>query len=136
MCSFSSARTPELQLAAEQSTGEYWITPKIDTPHPRAKERLQQDGRRGEITFRIKPLTHQRCSEGSNKPYVHQDAGTPTETEPELCLSVSCEGAGQQWAATGQGLWVQQPWTWHRPSWRRSPLSPPQSCQNLHRTGK
>ena len=23
-----------------------------------------------------------------------------TETEPELCLSVSCEGTGQQWPAT------------------------------------
>ena len=27
----------------------------------------------------------------------------PTETEPELCLSVSCKGAGQQWPATGAG---------------------------------
>ena len=25
----------------------------------------------------------------------------PTETEPELCLSVSCGGRGQQWPATG-----------------------------------
>ena len=32
-----------------------------------------------------------------------------------------------------QGLWV---WGWHKPSWRRSPLTLPQSCQNLHRTGK
>ena len=29
--------------------------------HPRAKEKPQQDGRRGEIAFRIKPHTHQRC---------------------------------------------------------------------------
>ena len=36
----------------------------------------------------------------------------------------------------GQGLWVQQTWVWHKPSWRRMPLTPPQSCQNLHRTGK
>ena len=27
----------------------------------------------------------------------------PTETEIELCLSVSCEGTGQQWTATGVG---------------------------------
>ena len=27
----------------------------------------------------------------------------PTETEPELCLSVSCGGTGQQWPATGAG---------------------------------
>ena len=25
----------------------------------------------------------------------------PTKTEPELCLSVSCGGMGQQWPATG-----------------------------------
>ena len=23
----------------------------------------------------------------------------------------------------GQGLWVQQTWVWHKPSWRSSPLS-------------
>ena len=27
----------------------------------------------------------------------------PTETEPELCLSVSCRGMGQQWPAPGAG---------------------------------
>ena len=34
----------------------------------------------------------------------------------------------------GQGLWVQQTWVWHKPSWRRLPLTPQYSCQNLHRT--
>ena len=41
------------------------------------------------------------------------------------CLSVSCGDMVQQWAASGQGLWVQQTWVWHKPSWRRSPLTPP-----------
>ena len=27
----------------------------------------------------------------------------PTETEPELCLSVVCGGTGQQWPAPGAG---------------------------------
>ena len=27
----------------------------------------------------------------------------PTKTEPELCLSVSCRGMGQQWTASGAG---------------------------------
>ena len=27
----------------------------------------------------------------------------PTKTEPEQCLSVSCEGTGQQWPASGAG---------------------------------
>ena len=31
----------------------------------------------GEVTFRIKPHTCQRCLEGSNKPCVHQDPETP-----------------------------------------------------------
>ena len=87
MYSSSPARTPKLQLTAEQpSTEECWIPPKKDTPHPRAKEKPQQDARRAEIVFRIKPHTHQRCSEGSNKTlYI---PGEPTETEPDLPLSV------------------------------------------------
>ena len=44
MCPSSPVRTPELQLAAEQlSTGECWISPKQDTPHPRAKKKPQED---------------------------------------------------------------------------------------------
>ena len=27
----------------------------------------------------------------------------PTETEPELCLSISCGSMGQQWTAAGAG---------------------------------
>ena len=27
----------------------------------------------------------------------------PMEAEPELCLSVSCRGMGQQWTAAGAG---------------------------------
>ena len=42
-------------------------------PCPRAKEKPQQGGQRGEISFRIKPHTHQRCSKGSNKPCMHQE---------------------------------------------------------------
>ena len=56
--------------------------------------------------------------------------------ETELCLSISCGGPGQQCPAGGTGLWAQQTWVWHKPSWRRSPLTPLQSCQNLHRTGE
>ena len=52
--------------------------------------------------FRIKPHTHQRCSEGSNKPCAQQDPETLTETEPDLPLSISCGGTGQQWPAAGE----------------------------------
>ena len=74
----SPARSPKLQLTAEQpSTGKCWIPPKKDTPHPREKEKSQQNGRRDEIEFRIKPHTCQRCLESSNKPCVHQEPETP-----------------------------------------------------------
>ena len=36
----------------------------------------------------------------------------------------------------GQGLWGEQTWVQHKPSWRRSPLTASYSCQNLHRTGE
>ena len=35
-----------------------------------------------------------------------------------------------------QGHWVKQTWVWHKHSWKRSPLTPLQSHQNLHRTGE
>ena len=102
----STQRTPKLQLNAEQLlTGDCWISPKKDTPHRREKEKPQEDSRRGKITFRIKPHTHQRCSEGSNKPVCTRTPRPPPppETEPELCLSVSRGGTGQQWPDAGAG---------------------------------
>ena len=50
MCSSSPVRTPKLQLADEQpSTGKCQIPPKKkkNTPHPRAKDKHQQDGQEG-----------------------------------------------------------------------------------------
>ena len=45
----------------------------------------------------------------------------PTETETELCLSISCGGMSQQWSTAGtEALRVGR----HKPSWRRSPLTP------------
>ena len=100
--SCSPVRTPKLQLTAEQtSTEEWWIPPKKDTPHSRAKEKAQQDGRRGKIAFRIKPHTRQRCSEGSNNTVSAPGPRNPTEIESDLPLSISCGGTGQQWPAAG-----------------------------------
>ena len=72
----SPARTPKSQLAAEQSsTAECWNPPKKDTPHPRAKEKLQQDSRRSAIVFKVKLHTRQRCLEGTKQTCAHQGAG-------------------------------------------------------------
>ena len=86
LCSFSPARTPKLQFSAEQPLAEEcWIPPKKDTPHSKEKEKSQQDGRRGEIEFRIKPHTRQRCLESSNKSCVHQELETPQRLS-QICV--------------------------------------------------
>ena len=84
---------------------------KKDTPGPRAKEKPQQDGRKGKIMFRIKPHNRQRCSEGSNKTLCAPGPRDPTGTEPDPLFS---SGLLQ-----GQKLWVQLPRShslWHKPS--------------------
>lgn len=65
-------------------TGECGISPKKDIPRQRAKEKPQQDRKRGEITVRIKPHNHQRCLEGSKKTLYA--TGEPTDTEADLPL--------------------------------------------------
>jgi len=47
-----------------------------------------------------------------------------TETETELCLSVSCGGMGQQCTATGTGALGAAAVVWHK-LLERSPLTPP-----------
>ena len=95
-------RTPKLQLTAEQpSTEERWIPPKKYTPCPRAKEKSQQDSRRGEITFRIKSHTFQRYSEGSDQ--ILWVPGNSTETELDLPLSVSVSCIGWSAVACNRG---------------------------------
>ena len=55
----SPVRTPKLQLTAEQLLAEEMLDPtKKQYPHSKAKEKPQEDGRRGEIVLRIKLLTH------------------------------------------------------------------------------
>ena len=60
-----SQRNPSKKVGTEVAVRRY--------PMSKVKEKPQQDGRRGKFAFRIKPHFHQRCSEGSNKPYEHQD---------------------------------------------------------------
>ena len=83
-------------------TGECWIPPKKETPHPRTKEKHQREGRSSEITFRIKPHTCQRCLRGP-----HKTLGSPgmPESEPDLplSLSVSSGGMDQQGPTAGAG---------------------------------
>ena len=83
------------------------IPPNKDIPHPRAKKKPQQDGRRGEIVFRIKTSTHQRCLEASRKPCENQDTETPQRLS-QNCIRVSpVEVQVSSGVLQRQGLWVQ-----------------------------
>ena len=74
------------------STRECWIPPKEDAPCPRAKEKPQQDCRRGAIAFKIKSQTHQRHLEGTNKalcaPGLRERSGDPHKRLSQTCLWV------------------------------------------------
>ena len=93
----SSVRTLKLKLAAEQpSTGKCWIPPKRDTLCPKAKEKPQQDGRRGEITSSIKPHTYQRPQRAQTKSCATRRTHRDRERPAFECVSVPWGGTGQQ----------------------------------------
>ena len=85
---------------------------KKDTSCPGTKNKPQKDGRKGEITFRIKSHTPQCCSEGSNKPYAYQDPETPQRLRTVFeCLlwryrsAVACRrGQGSGCSRPGYGI--------------------------------
>ena len=78
-----------------------------DTPHPRAKGKPQQDGRRRETAFRNKPHNFQRGSEGSTTPCLSTKTQTPHRDWDRTVFWSPEEvwvSSGLLW---GQGLWVQ-----------------------------
>ena len=100
----------------------------------RAKEKPQQDGRRGKIMFRIKPHTRQRHWEGTNKTLVCTGTWGRTRdwARPAFeCVSVSCKvwiRSGRR-ADRGSGCSrAGRSSVWPKTSWRKLPLAPPQSC--------
>ena len=94
-------------------------------PHPRAKEKPQQERWKGEIAFRSKSHTHQRWSEGSNKTLCAPGPRDPTRgwARPAFeCLSISWEGKVSSGLLQGQVLWLKQTWE----AWQLSPnIKPP-----------
>ena len=98
----SLARTPKLQLAAEKpSIGECWTPPK-KIPHVQGRRRNSNKvvGReKSQLESNPLPTRHTQRAQTLCTPGPRD----PTETEPELCLNVSCKGTVQRWAATGAG---------------------------------
>ena len=64
---------------------------------------------------------------------------TPQDTDPGFPESVQ-EPLEEVWVSSGlpqgQGLWVQQAWVWHKPSWRRSPLTHHRAARTYTGLGK
>ena len=72
------AETPKLQLAAEQPFDRRMLEPnptqsKKDTPQPRAKEKYQKDGWRGEIKYTIKLQPTTDARKAQTKPCAHHE---------------------------------------------------------------
>ena len=126
MCSSS------LQLTFEQqSIGESWIPPKKDTPHPRAKEKYQKDGWRGEIKYTIKlqPTTDAQKAH-------HETSQRLSQTCHWVAFECLLQRYGLSMACRrGRVSVCSRPGCGISPL-RRSPITPPQSRQNLHRTGE
>jgi len=126
--SFSPARTPELKLDAEQpSTGKCWIPPEKDTSHPRAKEKLQQDSRRGENPIPTRDtwsaqtnLVHTRTQEKGAVTPKEKRVVTPKETDPDLPVDFQ-ESPAEVWISSGllQGWGHSVLLCMHGTFWRR-----------------
>ena len=129
MRSSSPARTPKLQLPAEQpSTGECWTPQKKRFPTSKGKGEAAIRCRRGKITFRIKPHTHQRRSEDSDKTSCATGCRDPQRLSQTCfrvfeCLvqrhgpAVACHGDRHSGCSRPGS-----PSVWHQPSWRKLPL--------------
>ena len=104
-----------MPLAAEQPlTGESWIPPNKATPCTRAKEKTSKMIGGAKLCLESNPILTRDDQQTQTKPCVHQDPGTPQETEADLPLSVWVSPA-EAWVSSGglsrgQGLWLQQTW--------------------------
>ena len=122
-------RTPKLQTTVEQPlTGEYWIPRKNDTPCWRGKEKPQRDSNEAKSCLESNLIHNREAQRAPTKPCVHQDPGTPQETEPHLPFSVWVSSMAAYVSSVlpwEQGLWLQQTWE----VWCVSPTIEPPSRQ-------
>ena len=69
------------------------------------------------IVFKIKPTPTRDAQRTQNRPCTHQDPEIPQRLNQ--CAWVSpAEVQVSSGLLQGQGLWIQQTWVWHKPSWR------------------
>ena len=127
-----STRTPKLQLAAEQpSTGECWIPPKKDTHVQGQRKRPSEMVERVKSCLEANSILTGDARKAQTKPCVHQDPETPqrlSQTCPWVFECLLWRYGSAVACRRGRGSACSRPRShslWHKPSWRRSPLTPP-----------
>ena len=103
-CALSCENTKS-RLAAEQPYTWESGNPPTGAPHRQSKEKSQEDGRMVTIAFKIKPHTHQRCLEGTNKALC---VPGPWERSSDLHIL----SLGLEWKLT-----FSSPGPWATPKW-------------------
>ena len=102
-----------LQLTIEHHQQENAGSHQKKVPHVQGQRRSPSKTGRSEIKFESNLIPARDTWRAQTKPYVHQDPGTPEETEPDLSLSVLAspeEAPVSSGLLLGQGLWLV--WTW------------------------
>ena len=73
-------------------------------PHNQGHRSPNKAAGGGEVAFKSNPILARDAERAqTNLMRILPGPKDPTETETELCLSVSCGGMGQQWTTTGAG---------------------------------
>ena len=104
-----------------------------DSPSSRTKEKPQKDVGGAKLHLESNPIP----ARDTQTNLVHTRTQRPhrgwDRTLSECLLQRSGSAVG---CCRGRSSRCSRPELWHKPSWRRSPSAPPQSCQNLHRARK
>ena len=132
----SPGRAPKLLLAAKQpSTEEYWIPAKKHTTHPRAKEKINKTLGGAKSCLESNPVPARDVWRAQAKACVHQDSEARQRLSQTCLLVFECllQRHGSAVTCHGdRGSGCSRPGScsmWHKPSWRKLPLAPPQSHQ-------
>ena len=81
-------------------------------------------------------LVPTRDTRGTQTNLVHQDPETPQRLSQNCVWASPAEVQVSSGLLQGQGLWVQQTWVWHKPSWRMSPLTHRRAARTYTGLGK
>ena len=100
-------------------------------PMSKGKGGSPKDGRRGDF---IPAIPARDAWRAQTKPCTSKNPETTQRLSQNCVWESPVVVQVNSGLLQGQELPAQWTWVWHKPSWRRLPLTPPKSQQNLHRT--